>query len=189
MDNRPPLSWVVILLCIVASSPVYMLPQSTHENEDSSCRSFTQQFYDWYAPLTQDLSLKAVLAAQRKIREREPEVLSPRLLRALRVDNEAQERVKGELLGLDFDPFVGSQDPADHYEARKLHLENNQCSVEVWRASRNDNAAKSDKPDVVVVLAQQSGRWRFVNFKYPQLNSDLLSALAELAKERSKPPK
>jgi len=104
-------------------------------------------------------------------------------------DNEAQERAKGELVGLDFDPFVGSQDPADHYEAGKSHLEGNRCSVEVWSASRNDAAEKSDKPDVVAVLAQESGRWRFVNFKYPQLNSDLLSELAELAKERSKPAK
>ena len=189
MDKRAPLVVVVVLLLIAASSPVCVVAQSSQGNEDSSCRRFTQEFYDWYAPLVQDISPNAVSVARHKIRDRELEVLSPRLLRALRADNEAQERAKGELVGLDFDPFVGSQDPADHYEAGKSHLEGNRCSVEVWSASRNDAAEKSDKPDVVAVLAQESGRWRFVNFKYPQLNSDLLSELAELAKERSKPAK
>lgn len=189
MDKRAPLFLVVISFLIAPSFPIYVVAQSTQGNEDSSCRRFTQEFYDWYAPLVQDISPNAVSVAQRKIREREPEVLSLGLLRALPADNEAQELAKGELVGLDFDPIVGSQDPADHYEARKLHLEGNRCSVEVWRASPNDTAEKSDKPDVVAVLAQESGRWRFVNFKYPQLNSDLLGELAKLAKERSKSAK
>jgi len=114
-------------------------------------------------------------------------VLQPKLLQALRADDEAQAKAQGEIVGLDFDPFAGSQDPADHYEARKLTLEGNKCSVEVWRASPRDTAEKSDKPDVVAELEGQNGHWRFANFRYPQLNTDLLKVLASLAKERSQP--
>lgn len=175
-----------VALFIALNSSVPATAQSVQNKMESSCRKFTQEFYDWYAPLVQDISPASVSVAQRKIRERETEVLSPRLFRALRADNEAQERAKGELVGLDFDPFVGSQDPAEHYEIRKTHLHGNRCSVEIWRSSPNDTAAKSDKPDGVAQLINEASRWRFVNFQYPQLNSDLLSTLAELAKERSR---
>jgi len=176
--------WCLVLqvcsICTLAQEP-------KQQQDSSSCQKFTQEFFDWYAPLTQPRENTSVAAAQRKIRQHEPEVLDPKLLRALRADDEAQERAKGEIVGLDFDPFVGSQDPADHYETRKLSLEGNKCSVEVWRASPSDTAEKSDKPDVVAEVVRQNGHWRFVNFRYPQLNADLLNVLASLAKNRSQP--
>jgi hypothetical protein len=160
--------------------------QQTSEQDRSSCKRFTQEFYDWYAPLVQIDSHSRYKNVERQIRERESKVLTPKLLQALRADEQAQVRVKDQIVGLDFDPYVGGQDPADHYEARKLTLQGNTCSVEVWRSSPNDDSEKSDKPDVVAELVQQDHQWRFANFKYPQVNADLLSVLADMAKERSK---
>jgi hypothetical protein len=105
---------------------------------------------------------------------------------ALRIDSEAQARAKGELVGLDFDPFLGSQDPADRYEARHATVNGGTCSVGVWRASPTDTAAKMDKPEAVAELRQQNGRWQFVNFRYSVGGPDLLHLLANLRDERRK---
>ena len=51
--------------------------------------------------------------------QRKAGLFNPDLVRALKIDSEAQSRAKGELVGIDFDPFVGSQDPADRYEATR----------------------------------------------------------------------
>jgi len=107
-------------------------------------------------------------------------------LHALRIDSEAQARAKGELVGLDFDQFLGSQDPADHYEARRATVKNGTCSVGVWRASPTDTAAKMDRPEAVAELKQQNGGWRFANFTYSVGGSDLLHLLANLRQERRK---
>lgn len=155
-------------------------PQS---QESLSCQRFAQQFYDWYVPFTQkELPTPASdVALQRK-----PTMFNPDLLHALRIDSEAQARAKGELVGLDFDPFLGSQDPADHYEARHAKVNGGMCSVGVWRSSPTDTAAKMDKPEAVAELKQQNGHWQFVNFRYSVGGPDLLHLLANLREERRK---
>jgi Protein of unknown function (DUF3828) len=148
-----------------------------------SCRQFTQSFYDWYVPFTQkDASGPAWCIAL----ERKASAFSRRLLQALKQDCDAQVRAKGELVGLDYDPFLSTQDPADHYEARKTVWANGKCSVEVWRASPTDTAAKSDKPAVVAELNQNNQRWCFSDFVDPDLNTDLLNELQQLKKARMK---
>lgn len=160
------------LLAQVASGP----PDS------SACRRFVQQFYDWYVSSTKTTHGRpSDLALQHK-----PEVFSPDLLRALKVDSEAAARAKSEIDGIDFDPFVGGQDPADHYEARRVTWRYNKYSVEVWRTSPTATAAKSGKPDVVADIVLDRGHWQFLNFRYPDVNADLMSMLAQLREERRK---
>jgi hypothetical protein len=159
--------------------PAQAMPQSP---ESSSCQRFAQRFYDWYVPFTQQKHFAGFdVALQRK-----PTSFSTELLRALRVDSEAQARAKGELVGLDFDPFLGSQDPANRYEARQPTVKSGTCSVGVWRASPTDTAAKMDAPEAVAELKQQNGAWRFVNFTYSVGGPDLLHQLANLRRERQK---
>ena len=50
-------------------------------------------------------------------------MFNPALLQALKLDSEAAARAKGEIVGIDFDPFVGGQDADDHYEARRVTWE------------------------------------------------------------------
>ncbi len=160
-----------------------MAQVASEPQESASCRRFVQQYYDWYVPLIQKMRDERTsdVALRRKA-----EVFNPDLLRALKADSEAAARAKGEIDGLDFDPFAGDQDPADHYEARRVTCRDNKCSVEVWRASPTDTAAKPGKPDVVAELALDRGHWQFVNFRYPQVNADLVSVLARLREERRK---
>ena len=184
MNNRAAVVQFWIWCVVLATASRYAVAQvSTHPEETSSCRQFAQAFYDWYVPFTQkrmngpasDIALK-----------RKADMFSQELLRALKIDSGAQARAKGELVGIDFDPFVGSQDPAGHYEARRVTWRGDRCSVEVWPASPTDTAAKSEKPDVVAELVQEKGHWQFLNFHYPDLKADLVSVLARLREDRRK---
>jgi hypothetical protein len=162
-------------LCLAQAAP--------HSLESSSCQLFAQQFYDWYVPIAQkplDGPASDVALQRRAV------VFSPQLLHALRMDSEAQALAKGDIVGLDFDPFLGSQDPADHYEARQATVKNGTCSVGVWRASPTDTSAKMDGPEAVAQLKQQNGSWRFVNFTYSVGGPDLIHLLANLRQERRK---
>jgi hypothetical protein len=170
-------------LLIVLGSLSARAQQSAQRQGSPSCLQFAQGFYDWYAPITQkETGTPAWDIALHKRRD----AFSSQLFRALKADSEAQARAKGELVGLDFDPFVNSQDPADHYEARQHAVKDNRCSVEVWRASPNDTAAKSAKPAVIAALALVRGHWFFVNFQYPD-ETDLLTLLRRQDKNSRKP--
>lgn len=169
---------VSLFLPACAAAQVAPVPQ-----DSSSCRRFVQQFYDWYVPLTQK-TMKG--PASDSALQHKAEVFNPDLLRALKVDSEATAHAKGEIVGLDFDPFVGSQDPADRYEARGVAWRENKCSVEVWDASPTGTADKSRKPDVIADVGFDRGHWQFLNFRYPGLNADLVNVLAQLREERRK---
>jgi hypothetical protein len=114
------------------------------------------------------------------------QVFDSALLHALKVDAEASAHARGEIVGLDFDPFVGGQDPADHYKAHAETWKNAVCFVNVWRDSPEDTGAKYEKPDVTAEVILQRGHWKFVDFQYPQVNGDLLSVLKQLAQDRQK---
>lgn len=150
-------------------------------DEAASCRQFAQSFLDWYVPLTQT----AVNGpASDVVLKRKADVLDPDLFKALMEDSEAQARAKGDIVGIDFDPFLGSQDPASRYQARGGTSHGGRCSVEVWDASAAGKTENTGKPNVIAELAGGNGRWRFLNFRYPDLNSDLLGVLAQLGKDR-----
>ena len=146
-----------------------------------ACRRFVQDFYSWYVPFTQKPTNGPAfnLALRNKA-----EVFSPELLRALKLDSEAQARAKGEIDGIDFDPLVGGLDPADHYTVRQVTVKGDRCFAEVWRDSPTDTTEKSRKPDAVAELAQRAGHWEFVNFHYPEVSRRLAEYLDRLHKQR-----
>ncbi len=157
----------------------------TGAEESAACRQFAQSFYEWYAPLTQK---EGGDSASDIVLQRKAAVLSDDLFKALKADSDAQTAAKGDLVGIDFDPFVSSQDPADHYEARAAKWTGGRCLVEVWRASPNDRVEKTGKPAVIAELARENGQWRFLNLRYPGLNTDLVSVLSQLREDRRKFP-
>jgi hypothetical protein len=164
---------IFALCCLLAGvGSLFARAQKSAQGQEDSCRRFAQEFYDWYAPITQKEMVTPAWDTALQVKR---DAFSPQLFRALKADSEAQARAKGELVGLDFDPFVNSQDPADHYAARQIAVKTNSCSVEVWRASPSDTAEKSTKPAVVAKLAMSKGHWVFVNFQYPE--TDLLTLL------------
>lgn len=163
----------------IASSTVVAQPSAGTDQD--SCRRFAQAFYDWYGPLT----LKRLKGPASDIAlQQKPDAFAPELLRALKTDSEAQARASGDIVGLDFDPFVGGQDPADRYEARRVTLQGDTCSVEIWPVWRRGTSTKSAKPDAVAQLIRARASWRFTNFVYPDVNANLKDVLSQLAQER-----
>ena len=63
-------------------------------------------------------------------------------------------------------------------------LINNKCSVEIWPVSPTDKAVKPGKPDVIADVSFDHGHFKFTNFRYPDLRTDLLSVLKTLREQR-----
>jgi len=151
--------------------------------DEMSCLRFVQKFYHWYVPLTKGNGSGSPLdfALRQK-----PELFNSVLLNALKVDADASVHAHGYIDGLDFDPFLGSQDPADHYESRSPICKSNSCFVEIWALPPRDSDANVGKPEVIAEVALERGRWKFLNFHYPDAGTELLAVLKKLAKDREK---
>ena len=109
-------------------------------------------------------------------------MFSPKLLRWLEEDYEAQAKVAGEIVGLDYDPFLFSQDPCERYVAESVTYNAEKCFVDVHSVCQG---RKSAKADVVPELTYQDGSWIFLNFHYGINDSaGLLGNLKSLRDER-----
>lgn len=168
-------AWIVSL-ALVASLPA---PASARP-ADADCagaRAFVQEFYDWYVTI---LEHRDGTAWQLTRRERGAS-FSPRLAKALDEDEAAAARSPDEIVGLDLDPFLASQETEDHYRAGRATAKAGRCRVEVF-GLRNGEPVRA-KPDVVPELERRGRSWRFVNFHYPE-GEELLGVLKRLADER-----
>ena len=144
-----------------------------------SCREFTDAFLAWYVPLALGDSKEP--AAIIAIRQR-PSIFSDKLRESLAEDRKAQER-STEIVGIDFDPFLASQDPAEKYYTAKVTVEEGKCLADI-------NAAGSRNWHVRAEAKRPGGAWRFTNFHYNTdvFPNDLLSILRDLKRGRSAAP-
>lgn len=149
-----------------------------------SARDFVRQFYDWYVPIA--LEDHPGPASDLALKDRGA-VFTSELSRALKRDSDASAKANGYIVGLDFDPFLNSQDPDDRYEVGKVTRQDDSYSVEVFGVS---SGKREETPTVRPELIRRNGRWVFANFYYPGSHGgDLLSVLRRLAKERQRPAK
>jgi hypothetical protein len=160
---------------------VYSVSGQTTSTQDTSRspRDFVQTFYSWYVPRA--LKRDTVLAALKY----KNSMFSPEVVLELREDAAAQSKAANEIVGLDSDPFLNSQDPDEYYETGKITQSGPNYFVEVYGVS---NGKRRAKPDVVPELTYQDARWLFVNFHYPD-EGDLLRILKVLRENRQKIPK
>jgi hypothetical protein len=155
------------------------------------CGQFVQRFYDWYLArenaLTKENSQKS---ADEVALSEKASVFSSELVRALREDSAASKKSPGEIVGLDFDPFLNAQDVPERYLVGKVQRKSDHWLVEVFGLW---NGKKNSSPDVIPELVLRNGRWIFVNFHYPEskipINENLLGVLKELKKSRGKTEK
>ncbi len=147
--------------------------------ESGSVRRFVQGFYDWYTPKAFG-SGDAELAALKT----KSEMFTPELRRALLEDWKASSENADEIVGLDFDPFLNSQDPYTKYLAEKVEKKGASWLVSVYGSSKE---GKSAVADVIAKVEKTKGKygWRFTNFIYDK-SSNLLGVLREFKKEREK---
>lgn len=166
------------LICLFVAATVQMQGRPLQQPGRPLPR-FVQSFYDWYA----------ARAVRRQDHPSSYEAMSLKsahfgrpLLRALRLDSAAQARARGEIAGLDFDPFLNSQDPCERYEVGNTTHRGQTYWVEVHGVC---NGRRSPSPDVTAELVLRGHSWVFVNFHYPSAHTDLLTVLGSLRRDRS----
>ena len=135
-----------------------------------SAADFVREFYAWYAPYaTENWSGSAMFAAM----SRDPPILDDRLLALLRADSAAKAAATSEGMGLDFDPFLATQDPCEVFEIGNVTADANAGRIEV----RTSCYYVDSLPDVVARVARRGNGWVFTNFEYPREKTDLLKVL------------
>jgi hypothetical protein len=147
-------------------------------------RSFVQELYGWYVPKALDDSTGP--ASERALKYRSY-VFSSELFRALKEDSDAQARISGYIVGLDFDPFLNTQDPCERYELGGITQNGETYRIEVFGVC---SGTRHEKPDVIAEVARRNGRLVFTNFIYDNLakqfphSANLLATLKLLREER-----
>lgn len=157
--------WLVLLML-----PCSVAAQAEGSKEVSkSPREFVQAFYKWHVPkalntkITRawDLALKYKGAA-----------FSHQLAQLLREDSSAQAKCE-ELIGIDFDPFLNTQDPANGYEVGEIKQNDKHYRADIYSV---ESGKRSEKSRVSVEIVENRGHWVFVNFFYFD-GGDLLKIL------------
>ncbi len=165
-----PLLALLVACCL--ASPAIAAAQSA---EVQSARKFVKEFYAGYVQRSLSESAKSPMEQELK---RAPSRFAPTLLRALQADLLASSKSPDEIVGLDFDPFLNTQESFSHSSVVKVVRKGGSYFAGVA-------LDKSNQPSVVAELERHQGNWRFVNFHYPD-GPDLLSLLRSLSLDRKK---
>jgi len=143
---------------------------------ENASRSFVQSFYKWYLGKPQ---------ADRAYKDK-ASAFSPELLKQLKEDFAASQKVSDEAVGLDFDPFLSTNaEPHARYVATKVTKKDNNYLVQVDGSGGN----RTDHTRIVPEVAYKYGRCQFVNFHYADSkppDDNLLSILKRLRDDRRK---
>lgn len=141
---------------------------------------FVQKFYDWYVPIafktTKEPSSNVAIAQRGSL-------FDPPLLKALKADAEASRKSEGDIVGLDFDPFLYAQDPDHKYVAGEVSESGGLYLVSVYSVRKGKRAAK---PDLVAEVRPAKDSFVFSNFLYGT-DGDLIAILKQLADDRANP--
>ncbi len=174
---------------LLATPPLLAHAQKTKIGSQDVAESpsdFVKQFYAWYVPrLLTDNSIPAYeLALKHK-----KDIFTPILFNALRDDFAASAKVSDEIVGLDFDPFLNTQDPCKRYEVGNTIQKGDSYWIEVYGIC---SGKRSKKPDVWPEVVRTNGRWQFANFHYEHEakaypdSDDLMGILKLLREDREK---
>lgn len=149
-------SAALIIVALVAGMPG---PLRARGAIIESCRSFVEQFYNYYEPLEPGHSLEHTSLGDAV----EKKQFDPDLAEQLRVVLDSQAK-SGQIV-LDFDPIINGREPADKYVTGSVTRKGEHYLVEVYGVS--DDGKKHDKPAVIAEVESESGEWMFANFYYP----------------------
>jgi hypothetical protein len=146
-------------------------------SDAASVKKFVQTFYDWYTPRAmkgdaETLALKA-----------KANLFSADIRKGLDEDRKAAEKNADEIVGLDMDPFLNSQDPADKYTVKKVEQKGNAWLATVYGHYKGQK--EDPEPSVTAQVEKTKQGWRFTNFLYGK-GDNLLKTLKELKKAREK---
>jgi hypothetical protein len=153
-------------------------PPPVSTSEAASVRRFTQRFYDWYTPKSFKESPRD---AEHIALKEKAALFAPQLRRALLDDEKAQDdwdrQGKDGIVGIDWDPFMYSQDPDPRY-----YVNNVEHKGKVWLVSLSSEK-HSVEPNVIAKVEKHGAQWQFVDFLMPQ-GGTLMESLRMLKRDR-----
>ena len=155
-------------------------PQARPIDSARVARETVARFYAWYLPAAQRAG-----ADMRALRDPRWH-FNPALVTALRADSAATVANPGEIVGLDMDPFLNSQDPCNHYAPTAVRRDGATFLVDVVGSG---GCPSHREPDVTVRVVFRGTTPIFINFLYKPINDDLLGLLRQLASDRAKKPR
>lgn len=175
-------AWMIVLaLLFVEVSAAQNKPVKP---QPKTCKQFVQGFYDWYM---RQMKREKDGPAYEYTLKNKGEYFSVALLSALREDLRASAANADEIVGLDFDPFLNTQDPAERYVLGSAEAKGDKCLAEIFESR---GGKKSENPVVVAEARRKNTDWIFVNFHYGAsqgpVDENLLSLLNKLSAERKK---
>jgi hypothetical protein len=135
-----------------------------NDPSEAGARAFVQGFYDWYVGQMRAASKSRSgkgFGFNDAIR-RKSEAFSPELKRLLEEDYAASSKCAEEVVGLDWDPFLETQDDPGTYAAGRVDktAQGFRVSVDVKDAKARGVRNPAAQADVAFV----GGRWTFVDF-------------------------
>ncbi|MFI5136928.1 MAG: hypothetical protein ACHQIM_03815 [Sphingobacteriales bacterium] len=158
-------------------------------DEKESARVFVQKFYDWYA-VVDSSSIASRKNPVASALGQKKECFDVHLRKAIMDDEHAQAKAKGELVGLDFDPFTNAQDTRVGYQTGNVKQIGDKFFVDVHDIAKGKSKEAILAAELVVVaeVSKANGHWVFTNFIYniKDGNENLLQILKSLAKNRVK---
>lgn len=134
---------------------------------------FIQSFYVWYKQIGERYE-DAVADS--------PGWFAPALVAAMRLDNAAQRANPAEVVGLDWDPFLDTQDPCDPYQVTGTSRRGDTVLAAV-NGMCNDRPPQV-QPDVIAEVRYVGGRWVFVDFRHVGNPGSLVQDLRVLRASR-----
>lgn len=172
--NRSRSSWLsatnlAVMCCMLLGLLSPACAVTSEAETTQSVRQFVQSFYDWYVPKALSSSPGPPWGAALQAR---PGSFSTEMASLLRKEIREQAQTKGEISGLDFDPFLSTQDPDDHYNVGGVVKKDDSYWVSIYGGP----AERSQPPALVVEVRRVDDRWQFTNFRYPN-GKDLVSLL------------
>ena len=173
------LSLALIAMAIISWSATAI---AQAQDEQASVKKFVQEFYTWYGAISHKNNK---LAPDQRATKEKAQLFSAKLIAALKEDYQESSKHPEEIVGLDWDPFLCSQDIDDRYEVGAIKKQDHNYLVEVYGVSEGK---RNKEPNVIAEVAQNEGRWIFVNFLSPH-GGDLLGDLRQLKESRKKPYK
>lgn len=165
------------------SGQLHAKPQAERGIETiKSLKNYVQEFYDWYVPKALETGSRP---SWKLAVEKRSSTFEPHLVEAIQGDLEAQSKSHGVVVGLDFDPFLNSQDPSELYMVGKVFKKGKSYWIDVHEVHAG---TIEKKPGIVVEAIQQNDHWVFVDFHY-EGNKSLLKLLKRLRDNRQKASK
>jgi hypothetical protein len=167
-------SYQLTAMALAAAASLASAQAETRSERDSVHRA-VQAFYNWYTPrAASPRGLDMVMRAA----THGPLAFDPELVKWLRIDSTARARTKGEVSGLDGDPYLNAQDPCDRYTVQSVRSQGSGFLVDILG---HGGCAVHKQPDVIVVVGRVGGRWIVRDFLDPSRhNEGLLPLLRRL---------